>query len=377
MTQPPLIVHVIHRLGIGGLENGLINLINNMPEDRYRHAIICLQGYNDFSKRIRRDNVHIYDVAKRDGHDFGAYLRLFRLFRQLHPAIVHTRNLSALESQLVAALAGVRARVHGEHGRDTNDLYGRNRKYNFLRRMIRPFVSHYITVSRDLQGWLISTIGVAPERVSQICNGVDNIRFHPAAQPTPVHAPENFFAADSIVIGSVGRMAAVKDYPTLTRAFLRVLELTPHLREKLRLLIIGDGESRADCLALLKRHEQLAWLPGERSDIPELLAAMDIFALPSLGEGIANTILEAMSTALPVVATNVGGNPELVQEGVTGMLVPASDVEAMAQALRYYVENAPLRRQHGNQARAIVDQRYGLDAMVRGYLSVYDRVLKG
>lgn len=376
-NEIPLIVHVIHRLGTGGLENGLLNLINNIPKDRYRHAIVCLQGYTDFSKRLKRDDVALYDLAQRDGHDFGAYLRLFRIFRQLRPAIVHTRNLSALESQVIAALAGVRARVHGEHGRDSYDLYGKNRKYQLLRKLIRPFVGHYITVSRDLQNWLINTIGVPPERVSPICNGVDNLRFHPA--PRNVPGPAGFFQPDSIVIGSVGRMVPVKDYPTLVRAFLRLLELAPALSDKLRLLIVGDGEHRTACMELLKQHdaEQLAWLPGERADIPELMSAMDIFVLPSLGEGLSNTILEAMATALPVVATDVGGNPELVRVGETGALIPPADPEAMARALLNYAQNSDLRQRHGQAARAIIDSRYSLEAMMQDYLAVYDRVLRG
>lgn len=376
-ARAPLIVHVIHRLGVGGLENGLINLINTMPEQRYRHAIVCLQGHTDYAKRLKRDDVVIYDVAMHDGHDFGAYLRLFRIFRRLRPAIVHTRNLSALESQVVATIAGVRARVHGVHGRDTYDLYGKNRKYNLLRRLIRPLVSHYIAVSRDLQGWLIDTINVTPVRVSQIYNGVDNRRFHPPTMPCKLQAPAGFFQPDNIVIGSVGRMAAVKDYPTLVRAFLRLVELAPELCDRLRLLIVGEGEHRAACLEQLKKQDadQLAWLPGERSDIPELMTAMNIFVLPSLGEGISNTILEAMATGLPVVATRVGGNPELVHEGVTGLLVPPADPDAITNALLGYVRNPDLRRLHGQAGRAIIDREYSMDAMVQGYLSVYDRVL--
>jgi len=382
-SDTPLIVHVIHHLGTGGLENGLLNIINNMPKDRYRHAIVCLQGYSDFSKRLTREDVAIYDVAQHDGHDFGAYLRLYRLFRQLRPAIVHTRNLSALESQVIAALAGVRARVHGVHGRDTYDLYGQNRKYNLLRRLIRPCVNHYITVSRDLQNWLIDTIGVRAERISQIYNGVDNVRFHASTSTRDDLEASGFlggfFQPDSIVIGSVGRMAAVKDYPSLVNAFIRLLELAPELRERLRLVIVGEGESRAACLELLKRHgaEHLAWLPGERADIPDLMAAMDVFVLPSLGEGISNTILEAMATSLPVVATEVGGNPELVHVGVTGALVPAADPEAMARALLNYARDPALRLNHGQAARAIIDRKYSLDAMLQDYLSVYDQLLKG
>ena len=378
VTDIPLIVHVIHRFDVGGLENGIVNLINHMPADRYRHAIVCLQGYTDFHKRLKQDNVEIYDMAKLDGHDLGLYVRLFRIFRQLRPAIVHTRNLSALETQVVAALAGVRGRVHGEHGRDIYDLYGKNRKYILLRKLVRPFVGHYIAVSKDLQNWLTDTVGVKRGRTSQIYNGVDNIRFHPSQTPREHLGPPGFFGDNSIVIGSVGRMAAVKDYPNLVRAFLRLLQLDPSRRDHLRLLIAGDGANRAACLELLGQRgaDHLAWLPGERTDIPELMAAMDIFVLPSLGEGISNTILEAMATGLPVIATSVGGNLELVHEGATGFLVPPADSDAMAQALLNYVDDADQRHAHGRAARDIIDCQFSMDAMVQGYLSVYDRILE-
>jgi sugar transferase (PEP-CTERM/EpsH1 system associated) len=377
-ADAPLIVHVIHRFGIGGLENGVVNLINHMPEERYRHAIVCLQGYTDFRKRLQRKNVAIHDMAKRDGHDPGVYWRLFRIFRQLRPAIVHTRNLSAMEVQAVAALAGVPGRVHGEHGRDTYDLHGRNRKYNLLRRLVRPFIGHYIAVSQDLQNWLMSAVGVKRGNISQIYNGVDSIRFRPAQTPRAQLGPPGFFDENNIVIGSVGRMAAVKDYPNLVQAFLKLLHQDPTLRDRLRLLIVGEGETRNTCLRVMNQHGvgQLAWLPGERSDIPELMAAMDIFVLPSLGEGISNTILEAMATGLPVIATRVGGNPELVQEGITGRLVPPADPDALAQALLEYVRDDDRRHAHGRAAREIIDRQFSIPAMVQDYLSVYDRMPK-
>ena len=377
-ADAPLIVHVIHRFGIGGLENGVVNLINHMPEERYRHAIVCLQGYTDFRKRLQRENVAIHDMAKRDGHDPRVYWRLFRIFRQLRPAIVHTRNLSAMEVQAIAALAGVPGRVHGEHGRDTYDLHGRNRKYNLLRRLVRPYIGHYIAVSKDLQNWLMSAVGVKRGNISQIYNGVDSIRFRPAQTPRAQLGPPGFFDENNIVIGSVGRMAAVKDYPNLVQAFLKLLHQEPALRDRLRLLIVGGGEARDTCLRVMNQHGvgQLAWLPGERSDIPELMAAMDIFVLPSLGEGISNTILEAMATGLPVIATRVGGNPELVQEGVTGLLVPPADPDALAQTLLEYVRDADRRHAHGRAAREIIDRQFSIPAMVQGYLSVYDRMPK-
>jgi len=375
---PPLIVHVIHHLGVGGLENGLVNLINHIPPERYRHAIICLKGYSDFHKRIARQDVEIVALDKREGHDPALYLNLFKTIRRLQPDIVHTRNLAALEGQIIAALAQVRARVHGEHGRDIFDLHGKNRKYNLLRKAIRPFVGHYIAVSKDLEGWLAETVGAAPSRVSHIYNGVNSVRFHPRSTRRADIGPDGFFTDDAFVICSVGRMVAVKDYASLVRAFLIMLEQHPESRKRLRLLIVGEGHARQECLDMLRAAgaESLAWLPGERSDIPELMRCMDLFVLPSLGEGISNTILEAMSCALPVVATRVGGNIELVQEGYTGELVPPAEPTVLAGTLLNYFNNPDLLSSQGQAARQQIENNFSMEAMTQGYLTVYDKILR-
>lgn len=375
--RPPLIAHVVQHFGMGGLENGVVNLLNHMPADRCRHAIICLDGYTDFRHRLQRDDVQFFALHKQPGKDFGLYGRLFRLLRELRPDLLHTRNLSTLEGQFVAAAAGVRARVHGEHGRDVFDLYGKNRKYNLLRKLARPLVHHYIAVSKDLADWLEHTVGAAPQRITQIYNGVDRLRFHPRREERTPIGPDGFMSGNELLIGSVGRMAEVKDYPNLVRAFLRLLELAPEARSRARLVILGEGVARATCLDLLKQAnaEHLAWLPGSRDDIADLMRQFDVFALPSLGEGISNTILEAMACGLPVVATRVGGNRELVDTGITGTLVPPADPEAMAQALLTYFEDNTLVRSHGAAGRAKIEALFSMEAMVRGYMGVYDAVL--
>ena len=373
-----LVAHVIHRLGTGGMENGLVNLINHMPPERYRHVIVCLQGYTDFRQRIQRDDVAILDVNQRDGHDLKAYYRLYKILKDCKPDILHTRNLSALESQLVGAVARISGRVHGEHGRDIYDLHGNNRKYNLLRKAVQPFIGQYIAVSRDLAGWLKATVGVSERKITQIYNGVDSVKFHPRGTPRAHIGPQEFTNEETIVIGSVGRLAPVKDYPTLIRAFQRVCELSPEGRNRLRLVIVGDGPARPECERLLTELNLggQVWLAGDRSDVPELMRAMDLFVLPSLGEGISNTILEAMASGLAVIATAVGGNPELVSPGKTGALIPSGDAEAMAQTLLTYVRDPARMAQEGRAARAEIEARYSMEAMVNAYLAVYDQVLK-
>ena len=358
------------------MENGLVNLINHMPPERYRHVIVCLQGYTEFKHRIQRDDVEIVDIQQQAGHDFGAYLRLYKVLRALRPDILHTRNLSALESQVVGAAAGIKGRVHGEHGRDIYDLHGKNRKYNLLRKLIQPLVGHYIAVSSDLAGWLLATVGVAPRKVTQIYNGVDSVKFHPRSGARSLLAPPGFVGEDAIIIGSVGRLAQVKDFPTLIQAFHRLCELWPEGRTRLRLIIVGDGPTRPaceQCIAELGLGKQI-WLAGDRTDVAEFMRSMDVFVLPSLGEGISNTILEAMACGLPVIATAVGGNLELVNPDSTGTLAPPGDHETMAQALLMYARDPARMAREGQAARAEIEARFSMEAMVAGYLRVYDGV---
>jgi sugar transferase (PEP-CTERM/EpsH1 system associated) len=376
-TQPPLVVHLIYKLAVGGLENGIVNLINHMPEDRYRHAVICLSESTDYSRRIKKRDVPIFTLDQRKGHDFSVHPRLLKLLRHLRPSIVHTRNLAALEFQTVAALAGVPGRIHGEHGRDMHDLDGANRKYNLLRKAVRPFVQRYTAVSVDLAQWLIERIGIRRNLVAQIYNGVDVEKFRPRLAPRAPLGPNGFLNSDSFVVGTVGRMESVKDQVTLARAFIYLLQTSDEARKRLRLVMIGDGSQRMSAIELLRSAhvEDLAWLPGERDDVPELMRSLDLFVLPSLREGISNTILEAMATGLPIVATRVGGNPELVQAGNSGELVPHSDPLAMAAAIDSYIRVPEKGSEHGNRGRNLVETKFSMEAMVAGYLKSYDALL--
>jgi sugar transferase (PEP-CTERM/EpsH1 system associated) len=374
----PLVVHVLHRFDVGGLENGVVNLINHMPAEAYRHAVLALTEVTDFRERIAVDDVRFISLHKPPGHLYGLYPRLWRLFRELRPAIVHSRNLAALEVTVAAWAAGVPVRIHGEHGRDVGDLDGSNRKYQWLRRIYNPFVSHFIALSRDLQGYLIERVGIPAAKVSQIYNGVDAMRFRslkglPTIEGCPFRRPDHW------LVGTIGRMQTVKDQTLLARAFVRALTIDSSLRAKLRLVMVGEGPLRLEAQRILEEAgvADLAWLPGERHDVPDILRGLDCFVLPSLAEGISNTILEAMACGLPVIATRVGGNPELVCEGESGQLVPAGDAEALASALIAYAENSHLAIAAGQAGRAAVERRFSMQAMVGAYRSLYDELLFG
>ena len=374
----PLVLHLVYRFDTGGLENGVVNLINHMPPSAYRHAVVALtEVVPGFARRIERDDVEFVSLHKPPGHAARLYPRLLQLFRQMRPAIVHSRNLAALECQVPAWWAGVPVAIHGEHGRDVDDLDGSRKRYQWLRRAYRPFVDQYVALSGDLAAYLQQRVGVPERRLAQIYNGVDIQRFHPAGEGRAGLPGSPFNDPALFVVGTVGRMQTVKAQTLLAGAFVRALALRPALRSRLRLVMVGEGPLRAEAQALLAAAgaADLAWLPGERADVPDVMRGLDCFVLPSLAEGISNTILEAMATSLPVLATRVGGNAELVVEGETGVIVPSSDTEAMAQALVVLANDPGLATAMGQAGRARVERQFSLPAMVSAYQGLYDRLL--
>lgn len=377
MSAKPLVVHLIYRLGMGGLENGLVNLVNHMPA--YRHTIVTLKSGNDFAHRLSGD-VSVHCIDKADGQDWPSFVRFHQLLRQLKPNVVHTRNLATIEYQLAAMMAGVKHRVHGEHGWDVFDPDGNNKKYQWERRLLAVFIDRFIPLSRHLESYLRDKAHVSPNKITRIINGVDTESFYPrrGVRPAITDCPLAFSEGD-IVIGTIGRMHGVKDQLTLVKAFIQAHEKAGSaLKAKMKLVIIGDGPLREPALQLLagQNLSGQAWLPGQRSDNAELLRCLDLFVLPSQAEGISNTILEAMATGLPVLATRVGGNPELVADGETGTLVPANNPDAMAESLLNYLQHPDKIAGHGEKGRQRVLDEFSLAAMVARYQAVYDSLLQ-
>ena len=287
VNKPPLIVHIIYALKAGGLENGLVNIINHTPPDRYRHVIICLTEADDFADRILDKNVEVVELNKKPGHDFSLYWKVWRELRRLKPDIVHTRNLASLEMQFIALFSCQAKRVQGEHGRDIHDLKGDNPKFNLFRKCMSLLIHRYIPVSKDLSAWLENIISVPGKKISQIYNGVDQAKFLALKDLSINVLPQGFAKPESIIIGTVGRLATVKNQSSLIRALKILFDEQPDLKNAVRLLIVGDGPLRqqlGDVIAKCEL-EEYVWLPGNRDDIPEMLQAMDIFRTTFFGRG--------------------------------------------------------------------------------------------
>ncbi|WP_405234333.1 TIGR03088 family PEP-CTERM/XrtA system glycosyltransferase [Lentisalinibacter salinarum] len=371
MFRPTQIVHIIYRLDFGGMENGLVNLINGLPADRFRHAILCLTEATDFRQRIRSDNVEIIECRKPPGNHLPTYWRIFRELRRLRPDIVHTRNLGTLDLNWVALLAGCRHRIHGEHGWSPEDPRGLSRKNRLLRRLCNPAVGRYVAVSQDIARWLVDVIGIAASKVETIHNGVQIERFTPPDDCSG-KAAEDTGNDGTLVFGTVGRQEPIKGLDVFLYALADLLEERAGYGQRIRVVMAGDGP---DHQALRRLRNKLGLgmveLPGATTDVPKLLRELDFFVQPSLNEGISNTVLEAMASGLATIATNVGGNPELIRDGEEGQLIRPNDRRALRDALARYLEDRDLRQRQGRAARRRAESEFSLAAMIDNYQNLY------
>jgi len=286
--------------------------------------------------------------------------------------VIHSHNYSAwLYACLAARMTSNVIHVHTEHSEVDRSW----RRY-FAERWLSRFTTSVVAVSRHVHGVMTQDIGIDPHRVRLVYNGVDTSRFSPGAERRASTRQGLGLSPDQVAIGIVARLARIKNHETLLRAYA---PLCQEPGNRTRLVIVGDGPERAALEQLahdLGITNRVTFL-GERHDIPDLLNAFDIYALTSFNEGMNLTLLEAMSAALPVVATAVGGNVEIVEEGVTGYLVPSADIGCLTERMRYLVNSPEVRAPMGQKARARVLQFFDLQVMMRDYLSLYRGVDKG
>lgn len=361
--QGKTVLHLVYRFDIGGLENVIVNLINSLPDNEFQHVIVSLTDANQaFIGRLNKD-VQIIQLHKPAGNSLRVHWQLFTLFRRFKPYLVHSYNLATLEYQLIAALAGVRYRIHAEHGRDIYDLDGSNKKYQLLRRLVNPFVHQWIPVSQELATWLINIVKIPKHKVRRIYNGIDTQRFHPG------HSADNTL----FNIITVGRLAPVKDQLTLIKAVELLVNREPERRKHLHLTIVGNGELESQLTGYIAANhlQDCVTLSGGSNDVNQLLQQANLFILPSLAEGIALTVLEAMASGLPVIATHVGGNPELVTSGVNGQLVASGNIREIAENISTYMDNNELCVVQGEAARHKIATQFSLNTMTRNYLDLY------
>ncbi|MCF6246267.1 MAG: glycosyltransferase [Desulfobacula sp.] len=337
------------------MEKGIASLVQ-ATSCEYEHIILCITKTGR-SEELLPAGTKVLSLEKPDGNSIRFIFKLAKILKDLNPDVVHTRNWGGLDGVLAARLAGISGVVHGEHGWGVIDTNGLQWKRVIIRRLISFFTKEYTCVSKQMVQWLKNDISVK-KPITQIYNGIDFDRYRPS---------DTNESANRVLIGIVGRLDPIKDHSTLFTAFQIVIKAIPDVE----LLVIGDGPER-------EKLENNAGIGisflGNRRDIPKLLQTLDVFVLSSLNEGISNTILEAMATAIPVIASNVGGNPELVEDGITGRLFEPGDSEGLASIILDYCHNTDKRKLHGREARKKVMKKFSMDKMINQYIEVWERI---
>jgi sugar transferase (PEP-CTERM/EpsH1 system associated) len=358
-NAPIHVGHVLLSLRPGGLENGVVNVINGLDRREFLSSVCCLQTSGEFAERITDERCRILEFGLRPGNDPLLVWRLARAFKALRLDVVHTRNAEAFfYGALAAKLACVPALVHSEHGRVFPEKWHRA----LVQRWLLRGASAAFAVSAQLAEQLVTHIGVPAGSIRVIYNGVDSRKF---AGRTAQRAP------GEVLIGSVGRLVAVKNYGLLLQALARLPPQIPW-----RLVLIGDGperrqlESAAEGLGIGARVSFL----GHRDDVAELLGDLDLFVLPSISEGMSNTLLEAMAAGVAVIASDVGGNREVIEAGRSGLLFANGDVQAAAQAIEQLAVDAPLRRKFADAGQQRANTTFGMGTMLRAYEDLYRSV---
>lgn len=359
------ILHIISSLNTGGMENGLINLINCSTVQQFNHKICCTTKSGALANRLIHD-IEIFELNKADGNSLRHILQIVRLLKKESPDIVHTRSWGGIDGIIAGTTVRVPIIVHGEHGYLPDDPYGNSLKRRLIRKVLSYAIDHYVAVSGDIKQWMSQAIGIKSCLIKKIINGVDAKKFFPEDK----EKIKAFYGLRSnVVIGTVGRLDPIKQQHLLIKAF----SMLEHNRHNLSLIIIGDGYERIRLEALRKTLPCAHCIKffGNRDDVYKLYNLMDIFVLPSKNEGLSNTILEAMACGVPVIATSVGGNPELVKNGETGLLVLPNSENAIQMAITYYLENPEIRKLHGKNGRLKVEKCFSLQRMVAEYENLY------
>ncbi len=357
------IMHVQESLEVGGMENGIVNLVNRMDKGVFSLSVCCINRTGALRERIVDRSVKVFDLGQKEGIACGLPFRLRALFRKERVDIVHTHNFySGFYGIPGARLAGVPLVVHGEHGTLVLDKRARA----IAIRLLSAFVDSFLTVSKALKEDFIRKTGIDAGKVKVIVNGVDTEKFSVSLNKEEQKRRLNI-AANSKVIGSVGRLVPVKNYRLLLEAAQRLSAEDINLT----CVFLGDGPCRQDLKRSAEKYGLKALFLGERSGVAEVLAALDVFVLSSLNEGMSNTILEAMAAGKPVVATDVGGNSELVNDGITGFLVASGDQHALAAKIKTLLGDQRLAAAMGTAGKEKIEREFSLQRMVTNYENFY------
>lgn len=366
MNKKIKLLHIVYSLEMGGLENFVVNFLKELDRKQFEVSVCCFKR-GVLEDNIKEMGIDVHYFNKRKGIDLLLFFQIANLLRRKNIDIVHTHNPCPwLYGGVGAILAGIKALVHTEH----SNISVKQKKLAVAERLLSKFTSVVVGDSVKVSNYLVEKQRIKKEKVVTILNGIDVAKFKKEAglvRKSNVLKISN----DAKVIGIVGRLEAVKDHNTLINAFSEVAKNNTSLF----LVIVGDGSLRKklETKVAMKKLSQKVLFMGNCQNVHEILKVIDLFVLCSLSEGLSLALLEAVASGIPVVATRVGGNSEVIVDGETGFLVSPGNFVELAQKMACLLENRHLAKSFAEKGRIRIEERFNLVKMVKLYEEIYNR----
>ena len=379
VSELPLVLQVIPAFTVGGAEWMAAHLAVHLPTEQFRRGVVSLHGARNspIEGYLAQHEVPVYYINKRRGFDPRTWLRLYRMLRTLQPAIVHTHQTVGRYVYPACWAAMQKIIVHTIHNTHSivsdriDSRFWRQFQAWAYRRGVLP-----VSIAQEVTRTFIEVYGRAP--AAEIPNGIPTDRYTPDHARRAAWRSQHEVPADALVFTCVAGLRPLKNHRLLIQAFAHA---SSQLADAL-LLLVGPPDrldpAYAESLQRLAQElglgQRVRFL-GSRSDVPDILRASDVFVLSSDYEGNPLSVLEAMAAGLPIISTAVGGVPELVQHGATGLLVPAGDARALAEAITQLGRDADQRAAMGHAARQTALERFDVRAMSMAYANFYKKLL--
>jgi L-malate glycosyltransferase len=369
----PNLAFVVNSLNPGGTERLVVNMGLALAHD-FHVTVVCLDEPGLWASQLRKDGIPVYCVWRQPGLDLSTALKLARLFRQCRTDIIHAHQCTPWFYSALSRLFHEAPRLLlEEHGRFFPEV--KNWKRAIVNRtLIRRLTHRFVAVSEDIRKRLHIYEGLDYQQIEVVYNGVN-----PAGELTK-NTRENLrnqlgFGAAEFVVGTVGRFDPIKNLPLLVQGLAEVRNTLPGIRG----LLIGDGPTFSETETLVERLGLIdsVVLTGFREDAKVLVQCMDLFVLPSFSEGTSMALLEAMAGGVPVAVTDVGGNPEIVEDDRNGWLIPSGDLESLAAVILKACRNPELASSYAAAGRLQFVQRFTFERMIESYRKTYQDLLNG
>jgi sugar transferase (PEP-CTERM/EpsH1 system associated) len=359
------VAHVVLSLEIGGMETVIANMARNIDRDLYRLLIICVVTIGPIGYELRNKGIKVIELPQMPRIISFLYPKaLIDILMAEKVDILHCHSGCWYKAAIAGRLARAKGIIYTEHGRHVPD----SKVTIILDKIISKITDYVVPVSEDLSKYLKKVVKIEPRKIHEINNGIDTDYFSPREKGKRL-LKELCIPDNTLIIGNIARLAPVKDHITLINAFA----LTEKHCHDMRLLIIGDGSERANLEKLINElnlSDKIALL-GFRRDIKEILSLFDLFVLSSISEGTSITILEAMASGKPVIATDVGANSDIITESVSGFLVPAKNAKVMAEKIAFFYKNRSFGKGIGQKGRENVIRNFSVQEMTRKYEKLY------